>query len=191
LFFQEAQDSTDPYPTPQAIFDRAKNLSPYERFPDIFKRDLIVAAGCVAKRKLRRIQVEPYVGALIKRGLMKGEAWENISPEVEEGMMFSTVIGIELVEGLADLGDTIDGVSKEVEVTKANTTRNVGSINRRVAEVDVRVVALEEHRDHVQMVEVANMGWKASFDTLLDQTAHVLRGHQGEIDDMKVVMELQ
>jgi hypothetical protein len=148
-------------------------------------------AGCVARRKLRRIQVEPYTRALIKRGLMKGEPRENISLEVEEGMMFLAAIGMELVEGLADLGGAIDRVSKEVEASKVNTARNMGSIDRRVAKVDQQVVQLEEHWAHVQMVEVLNMGWRASFNTLLDRTAHVLRGHQGEINDMKVVMEVQ
>jgi hypothetical protein len=103
------RDLTDPYLLPQAIFDCAENLEEYERFLDLFKKDLIVVARMVGRRKMHQMEVSPYAGALLKRGLMKGEPRENISPKVEEGMMFTSVVGVELTVGLVDLGKVVDG----------------------------------------------------------------------------------
>jgi hypothetical protein len=68
---------------------------------------------------------------------------------------------------------------------------NPNSINQWVVEVVARVKGLEEHCQHIQMVEASMMGWRVFFDTLLDWKAHILCSHQGEIDDMKVVLEVQ
>ena len=78
---------------------------------------------------MRRIHVAPYAEALMKRGLMKGEPQENISPEVEEGMMFSAVLAVEIAEGMANLGD-------EVTEGKAMVDSKVAVLLRKIEAVD-------------------------------------------------------
>ena len=62
------------YPAREAILERASNMSAIETFGDLFKKDLIEAGSVHARRALRMLDISPYLSALFKRGLKKGEA---------------------------------------------------------------------------------------------------------------------
>ena len=57
------------YPDAQSFYDRSSKVWPEEGFEDLFRDDFICAAGCVARRKLDRIETGPYQQALLRCGI--------------------------------------------------------------------------------------------------------------------------
>ena len=106
--FQEARNSTDPYPAAQALFSRGQAPGEDDTFEDVFKSDFIVATSMKARRKMRAMRMDPYPDAIIRRGLTRKEPRETAHPILEEAMMFTSVMGVELMEGLAITSDTVD-----------------------------------------------------------------------------------
>jgi hypothetical protein len=49
-----------------------------------------------------------YIGALLKRGLNKGEMRDVVSPLMEEAMMYSSVVGVELLYGINEAYNEIN-----------------------------------------------------------------------------------
>ena len=185
------QDTTDPYPTPEAISDQVNCLEEDERFADLFKKDLIAMAGVVGRRKLRRIHVAPYAEALMKRGLMKGEPRENISPEVEEGMMFSVALAVEIAEGMANLGDEVTEGKAMVDSKVAVLLQKIEAVDHRGGEMAEEVQGLKEHREHVQVVEASNAGWRSASERYFDQVSAVLQDQDAELAMLKEVARAQ
>jgi hypothetical protein len=152
---------------------------------------LIATAGVVGRRKLRRIHVAPYTEALMKRGLMKGEPRENISPEVEEGMMFSAALVVEIAEGMADLGDEVTEGKAMVDSKVAVLLRKIEAVDHRGGEMAEEVRGLKEHREHVQVVEASNAGWRSASERYFDRVSVVLRDQDVEIAALKEVVCMQ
>ena len=98
--FQEARDTTDPYPPAQALFARGSAEGTEDTFNNVFKEDLITIAGMRGRRQMRRMRLEPYTDALIRRGFYKKEPRETAHPVLEDAMMYTSAVGMELMEGL-------------------------------------------------------------------------------------------
>ena len=69
MMFQEARNSLDPYLSAQELFDRGQVEGNEDTFSDVFKKDFIEAAGMKARRKMRRMRIDPYLDAILRRGL--------------------------------------------------------------------------------------------------------------------------
>ena len=67
----------------------------------MFKEDLITIAGMRGRRLMRRMRIDPYPDALIRRGLHKKEPRETANPILEDVMMYSSAVAMEIMEGLA------------------------------------------------------------------------------------------
>ena len=106
--FQEARDSHDPYPSAQALFERGRAEGKDDTFNDVYKKDLITAIGMKARRKMRKMRIDPYPDAIIRRGLSKKESKEDVDPILEDAMMYTAAVGMELMEGLAMVQDAVD-----------------------------------------------------------------------------------
>jgi hypothetical protein len=52
--------------------------------------------------------MSPYIGALLKRGLNNGEMRDVVSPLMEEVMMYSSAMGVELLYGINEAYNKID-----------------------------------------------------------------------------------
>ena len=133
----------------------------------------------------------PYASALIKRGLTKGEPRETIAPEVEEGMMFSAALGVEIAEGMADLGDEITEGKAEVNAKVAVMLRKIEAVDHRGAGLAEEVQGLKEHREHVQVVEASNAGWREASERYFTRVSAVLRDQDVEIAALKEVVRAQ
>ena len=94
----------------------------------MFKKDFIEVAGMKARRKLRKMRINPYPDAVLHCGLHQKETQETVDPLVEESMMYSAVVGTEILCGMADIIDMADGMVLE-------------ALERKV-EVDGKVVQL-------------------------------------------------
>ena len=73
---------------------------------------------------MRVMRINPYPDAIIRRGLHKKEPRETAEPILEEAMMYTAVVGMEMMEGLAITSDTVDrmvleALERKVEVDGA------------------------------------------------------------------------
>ena len=102
------RDSHNPYPTAQDLFSRGQAEGNKDMFSDVFKKDFIEAMLMKAQRKLRKMRINPYPDAIIRRGLHKKEHQETADPILEEAMMYTLVVGMEMLCGMADIIDTVD-----------------------------------------------------------------------------------
>ena len=60
--------------TKQEILDRIKDLKPEETFSDLWRDDFLQASSKVARRTIRRLNLEPYSRAVLARGLKARKA---------------------------------------------------------------------------------------------------------------------
>ena len=122
--FAEARDTTDPYPTSQALFNRGRAENPEDTFNDVFKKDLIEIAGMKGRKLMWKMRIDPYPDALIRRGLHKKEPRENADPVLEDLMMYTSAVAMEIMEGLVMVQEatdrqTLEASEKKVEVDGA------------------------------------------------------------------------
>ena len=73
-----------------------------------------------------------YLLALFKRGLKRGEAREMAEPILEEGMMFTSMVGIELTNELVDINQQVDDFKAEVELEQERKERSEGHLRERI-----------------------------------------------------------
>ena len=66
----------------------------------MFKKDFIKVMVMKAHRKMRAMRINPYPNAIIHRGLHKKEPRETTKPILEKAMMYTAVVGMEVMEGL-------------------------------------------------------------------------------------------
>ena len=105
---QTKRDLAEPYPLDAAIFERAKNFRDRpEEFSDLFKEDLIEATGLVAHSATRNLEASPYLKALLHRSLKCNEVEEKIDPLVETSMMYTSVIGVETLNEVTNINETV------------------------------------------------------------------------------------
>ena len=80
-----------------------------ETFRDLFKKDLIEAGSIYARRALRNLNILLYLLVILlvilKRGLKRREAQEMVDPILKEGMVFSLMVGVELMNKVVDVNE--------------------------------------------------------------------------------------
>ena len=59
------------------------------------------------------MDISPYLTAIFKGGLKRGEAEETTNPILKEAMMFTSMVGVELVSEVADINDKVDKIILE------------------------------------------------------------------------------
>ena len=130
-------------------------MTAIETFGDLFKNDFIEAGSIYARRALRTLDISPYLSALFKRGLKRREARETADPILEEGMMFSSMIGVELTQEMVDINQRTDDLKAEVETRFEARERVEESLRGRLEGESVLRVGLS-HR--VEILEEARRG---------------------------------
>ena len=98
----------DAYPSAQDLFARGQNITIGDTFSDMFKKDFIEVMAMRARQRLMSLRVDPYPDALLRRGLKRQEARETTNPILEEGMMYTAMMGVELLHRMADIIDMVD-----------------------------------------------------------------------------------
>ena len=90
------------------MFERGRAEGEDDTFNDLFKKDFIEVTAMKACRKMRAMRIDPYPDAIIRQGLHKKEHRETAEPVLEEAMMYTAVVGMEMMEGLAMTSDVVD-----------------------------------------------------------------------------------
>ena len=100
------------------MFEQGRAEGEDDLFNDVYKKDLVTAIRMKARRKMRKMRIDPYLDAIIRRGLSKKEPKEDADPILEDAMMYTTSVGMELMEGLAMVQDAVDRSALETSERK-------------------------------------------------------------------------
>jgi len=105
------------------VYDRSSKVWPEEGFEDLYRDDFIMAAGCVSRRKLNRMETGPYQQALLNRGVtMKVNVEDERVPVLRQAMEYTGAVGTMVMDKLAfvhertetGLGMAMTGIEREV-----------------------------------------------------------------------------
>ena len=180
-------------------------MTAIETFEDLFKNDFIEAGSIYARRALRALDISPYLSALFKRGLKRRESRETADPVLEEGMMFSSMVGVELTNEMVDINQRTDDLKAEVETRFAGMEREEELLRERLERESVsrvgishRVEILEEDRRGTQQylessrnerrLETARVRTIGARCSMLESRER--EGFQ-DLEAMKVLLEAQ
>ena len=187
--FTEACDSTDPYPSAQQLFERGRAPGEDDTFNDVFKRDFIVATAMKARRKMRAMRIDPYPDAIIRRGLHKKEPRETADPVLEEAMMYSVVVGMEMMEGLALTSDVVDRIVLDRAERKAEVDGALVRLRHQLGSRDDWVAVIREWKEdvttHMRDIREAQglvRGRLLVAEYRADQLQSLMLGQHREID---------
>ena len=82
------------------------------------------------------MRIDPYPDAVIRRGLHKREPRETAEPVLEEAMMYTSVVGMEMMEGLAITSDTVDRMVLEASERKAEVDGGLVRLRHRLGQTE-------------------------------------------------------
>ncbi|KAF9781678.1 hypothetical protein BJ322DRAFT_1023052 [Thelephora terrestris] len=115
--FTHARDNrARPYPTLGSVLDRSATADPQEGFTDLGFRDFIQASWRVSRRKLARIETNPYTAELLGRGVeFVTEAKETFNSVLDASVVHTSNVGVMLMDEIAHVNERVDGRRKEIE----------------------------------------------------------------------------
>ena len=116
-FSSARDDLSRPYPSYEDVYLRSNtsNLGSDE-FQDLGLNDFLVAQRRVARQKLERLQLTPYQGSLLSRGVQP--QWEQREPYnmvLEASLGYAASCSVVVMDEVADLNERIDVEMREVE----------------------------------------------------------------------------
>ena len=131
------------------MFEQGRAEGEDNTFNDVFKKDLIMVTGMKARRKMRKMRIDPYLDALIWRGLHKKELREDVDPILEDMMMYTAAVGMELMEGLAMVQDAVDRSALETLERKVEVDGALVRLCHQLGQRDDRVAVIKEWKGDV------------------------------------------
>ncbi|KAF9783909.1 hypothetical protein BJ322DRAFT_1021668 [Thelephora terrestris] len=115
-FSHARRDASRPYPTLGNVMDRTATADPNEGFTDLGFRDFIQASRRVSRRKLARIETNPYATELLNRGVeFVTETNETFNSVLEASVIHTGNVGSMLMDEIAHVNERVDGRREEVE----------------------------------------------------------------------------
>ena len=118
-------------------------------FSNVFKKDFIEATVMKSRRKLQHMQVDPYPNTILHCGLKRREQRETTDPILEEVMMYSVMIEVECLTGMADIINMVDRMVLEALEQVVKEANNLHKVNQKVGEIDTRVKIMEEWKQDI------------------------------------------
>ena len=114
------------------------------------------------RRLMRRMRINPYPDALIRRGLHKREPRETAEPVLEDAMMYTSAVAMEIMEGLAIVQDAVDRTTLERSERKTEVDGALVHLRHQLGHRDDRVIVLEDwQRDATE--HMRDIGGGAGF----------------------------
>ena len=167
-------------------------------FNNVFKKDFIMATAMKVRRKMRVMRINPYPDAIIHRGLHKKEPRETAELVLEEAMMYTAVVGMEMMEGLALTSDVVDRVVLDQAERKAEVDGALVCLRHQLGSRDNRVAVIEDWKEDVttHMRDIGEAqglvrGRLSVAEYRADQLQSLMLGHRREIDMLGNVMAQQ
>ena len=122
------------------------NVSEGERWSNLYKKDLLEAGSMVGHHHLHQMEGSPYLESLLKRGFKRRENKETADPILEEAMMFTSMVGVEILNNVGQTNERVDALSLEMSEGLAKAQLNINKVDRKWVEVDHQVEVLKESR---------------------------------------------
>ena len=180
------------------MFERGQRIDDEDTFGDVFKKDLIEVTGMRACRKMRSLRIDPYPDAILRRGLQCKEPRETTDPVLEEAMMYTVVVGMELLGGLADIHDSLNGMVLEALERKVEVDRAFIWLCHSLGRRDERVMILEdwqwdamEHMRDIGEAQGGIQGRLLEVEVRLTQLQAIVVGQSREIEMLGGVVTRQ
>ena len=158
-------------------------------FSDMFKKGFIEAMSMKAWRKLRKMRIDPYPNAVLRRGLKRREPRENANPILEEVMMYSAVVGTEMLCGMADIINMVDGMVLEESERKVEVDGSIVRLHHKMGRTEMRVLVVEEWKgevtEHMRDIGEAQGGIRGQLseaEAPLTQLQGIVMGQSREIE---------
>ena len=86
----------------------------------------------------------------LRRGLKRRENRETANPILEEAMMYTRMVGVEVIKDIANTNERVDTLSLEMSEGVAKVNTNLNKVDYWVGEVDHCVEILEQSHCHYQ-----------------------------------------
>ncbi|KAF9779342.1 hypothetical protein BJ322DRAFT_1024699 [Thelephora terrestris] len=114
-FSHARRDRSCPYPTLGNVMDRSATADPNEGFTDLGFRDFIQASRRVSRRKLARIETNPYAEELLTRGVkFVTEMNETYNSILEASVIHTSNVGTMLMDELAYVQARVDSRKEDI-----------------------------------------------------------------------------
>ncbi|KAF9780496.1 hypothetical protein BJ322DRAFT_1023762 [Thelephora terrestris] len=171
-FSHARRDSSRPYPTLGNVMDRTATADPNEGFTDLGFRDFIQASRRVSRRKLARIETNPYATELLNRGVeFVTETNETFNSVLEASVIHTGNVGSMLMDEITHVNERVDGRQDEIE----NLEKDVAVLQDWTMKTDD---AAEKQAANLDMLKGEMITLKDLIRSLVDQT--------GRLEDDKV-----
>ena len=134
------------------------------------------------------MRIEPYPDAILRRGLSRKELRENTDPILEEAMMYSAVVGTEMLCRMADIINTVDGMVLEGSERKVEVDGAIVRLRHKMGRMEMCVLVVEEWKgdvtEHMQDMGEAQGGIRGRLleaEMCLTQAQAIIVGQSREI----------
>ena len=115
----------------------------------MFKKDLIEITRMKGRHKIRKMRIDPYPDALLRRGLRKKEPQETAEPILEEAMMYLAAVGMEMMEEIVIVHDAVDRSTLEASERKAEVDRSLVQLWHQLRRRDHWIAIIDEWKGEV------------------------------------------
>ncbi|KAF9780494.1 hypothetical protein BJ322DRAFT_1112490 [Thelephora terrestris] len=114
-FSHARRDRSRPYPTLGNVMDHSATADPEEGFTDLGFRDFIQASQRVSRRKLARIETNPYAEELLTHGVeFITEMNETYNSILEASVIHTSNVGTMLMDELAYVQAQVDSRKEDI-----------------------------------------------------------------------------
>ena len=95
------------------------------------------------------MRIDPYPDAILRHSLRRKELRENTNPILKEAMMYSAIMGTEMILGMVDIIDTVDGMVLEGSERQVVVDRNIVHLKHKMARTETRVSMVEKWKGDI------------------------------------------
>ena len=90
----------------------------------------------VGHHRLCLMEGSPYLEALLKRGFKRRENKETADPILEEAMMFTSMVGVEVLSDMGETNERVDALSLETSEGLAKAQLHINKVDRQFTKLD-------------------------------------------------------
>ena len=112
----------------------------------------------VSRCHLHMMEGSPYLEGLLHRGFKRRKNKETANPILEEAMMFTSMVRVEVLSDVGQTNERVDTLSLEMSEGLAKAQLNINKVDRQFTELDHWMEVLEESRRHYQEFLAADVG---------------------------------
>ena len=169
------------YSTAASFFEQSDTHHPTSIFDDLWNADFVLAATCVGRRQLSRLEISPYQEALLARGVCRRHRGQAPDGQMEQAMGYTGAIGTMLMDEMA-------GICGRVEERFTGTWTDIGKVEMELlkawdwsARAQDQIDGLETH---VHRLEASRRAMREDMDEMTRNMNRLLELNRQMIQDI-------